>query len=836
MPRKNREPEPVFSSWDELSGDQDQHPHWQRLTRALRALGPAALTDRADAARRLLHETGVSYNVYGAADGARQPWPLDVVPLLIGSDDWAAIEAGLIQRAELLNLILTDLYGPRDILRRGLLPPALVYGHGGFLRACQDIRLPSAHQLPLYAADLVRDRAGQTWVLADRTQAPSGIGYALENRRVTSRVLPSLYREAQVHRQEPFLRALRSNLIAAAPPAARHDPALALLTPGAHNETYFEQALLAQKLGLQLVEGSDLLVQGGRLRLRALGGLTPIDVLWRRVDDAWCDPLELRADSFLGVPGLVEAARRRQVSVVNPLGSGVLENPALGAYLPALARHFLGEDLRLPSVDSYWCGDRQHLQHVLANLDRLVIKRLQRHPGQRSVFGATLSAQELAAWRERLLAQPAQYTAQAAVTPVPTPSFGGAQLGMRPVLLRAFLTAGAEGYRILPGGFARVGPQADTLFISNQAGAMGKDVWVLASEPETDTAAAVLAPVVGAAHGGLPRRAAENLFWVGRYLERSVASLRLLRLTLERLTDTDAARDPAALGSQRLLTRTLTHLSGTYPDTVDPIAIAEPLWTLLTDPRRPGSVAFDLQALAQAAETAREHLPQDALHLLVDLSAPLSRLPQAPADAEQMHSVAQQALHGVLALCGALAGDAPQDAGWHFLELGRCIERGQNLGVVLRSLLCSPAPMAATPTAIETALAFGGSLPAYRRHGPEAPALRLALELLLLDAAQPRSLMRQLQDIERHLAALPDPARGVQLNPSGRLALDAITRLRLLDIASLATADGLDQTALDQFLGRGDYLLRELSDAICGAHFQPPVAPHSLLRVPTESP
>jgi uncharacterized alpha-E superfamily protein len=315
-----------------------------------------------------------------------------------------------------------------------------------------------------------------------------------------------------------------------------------------------------------------------------------------------------------------------------------------------------------------------------------------------------------------------------------------------------------------------------------------------------------------------------------------VASLRLLRLTLERLTDTDAARDPAALGSQRLLTRTLTPLSGTYPDAVDPSVSAEPLWTLLTDPRRPGSVAFDLQALAQAAETAREHLPQDALHLLIDLSAPLSRLPQAPADAEQMHSVAQQALHGVLALCGALAGDAPQDAGWHFLELGRCIERGQNLGVVLRSLLCSPAPLAATPTAIETALAFGGSLPAYRRHGPDAPALRLALELLLLDAAQPRSLMRQLQDIERHLAALPDPARGVQLSLGGRLALEAITRLRLLDIASLVTADGLDQTALDQFLGRGDYLLRELSDAIAGAHFQPPMAPHSLLRVPTESP
>jgi len=834
MPRNNSQSRPAFSSWDQLFLDDDQHPHWQRLTQALRALGPAALTGRADEARRLLHETGVSYNVYGAADGTRQPWPLDVVPLLIGSDDWAAIEAGLVQRAELLNLILTDLYGPREILRRGLLPPALVFGHGGFLRACQDIRLPSAHQLPLYAADLVRDRAGQTWVLADRTQAPSGIGYALENRRVTARVLPSLYRDAQVHRQEPFLRALRGNLMAAAPPGARSDPALALLTPGTRNETYFEQALLAEKLGLQLVEGSDLLMRGGRLRLRALGGLTPIDVLWRRVDDAWCDPLELRADSFLGVPGLVEAARRRQVSVVNPLGSGVLENPALGAYLPALARHFLGEDLRLPSVDSYWCGNPQHLQHVLANLDRLVIKRLQRRPGQRSVFGASLNTQELAVWRERLLAQPGQYTAQAAVMPVPTPSFGGTTLDMRPVLLRSFLTAGNDGYRVLAGGFARVGPQADTLFISNQAGAMGKDVWVLASEPETDTAYLTPAPVVGAAHGGLPRRAAENLFWVGRYLERAIASLRLLRLTLARLTDNDAAREPGAVDSQRLLTQTLTHLTGTYADPVNPSQdIGEALSSLLADARRAGSVAHAVQALAQAAETVREHLPEDALHLLVDLSMPLSAVQPASGEPEQLNSAAQQMLHGLLALCGALAGSTEQDDGWHFLELGRCIERGQNLSVVLRSLLCSAAPASTMPAMIEAALGFCDSLPAYRR-GAAVPALRLALDLLLLDARQPRSLMRQLQGIERHLAAVPNAGEGVQLSATGRLALEATTRLRLLDIASLDAADGLDRGVLDQFLGRGEYLLRELSDAIASAHFQPPVAPHSLLRVPTE--
>ncbi|MGK2942648.1 MAG: circularly permuted type 2 ATP-grasp protein [Immundisolibacter sp.] len=828
----------AYSSWDGLSLDDDRHPHWQRLTRALRELGPAALTGRAQEARRLLHETGVTYNVYGAANGVRQPWPLDVVPLLVGSEDWAVIEAGLVQRAELLNLILTDLYGPRDILRRGLLPPALVFGHGGFLRACQDIRLPAAHQLPLYAADLVRDGAGQTWVMADRTQAPSGIGYALENRRVTARVLPSLYRDAQVHRQEPFLRALRGNLVASAPPAARDDPVLALLTPGVRNETYYEQALLAEQLGLELVEGSDLVMRGGRLYLRALGGLTPIDVLWRRVDDAWCDPLELRADSFLGVPGLVEAARRRQVSVVNPLGSGVLENPALGAYLPSLARHFLGEDLRLPSVESYWCGDPQQLDHVLAHLPQLVIKRLQRRPDERSVFGANLKPKELAVWRERLLARPAQFAAQAAVAPIPTPSFGGRSLSMRPVLLRAFLTAGSDGYRVLPGGFARVAPQADTLFISNQAGAMGKDVWVLASEPETEAVYVPATPPTGAAHGGLPRRAAENLFWVGRYLERAGASLRLLRLTLGQLADNDATPDPGAGDRLHLLMQTLTRMTANHPDLVhletDGTALPGLLTTLLTDRSHAGSVAFDLQALAQAAEAVRERLPEDALHLLADLPTPLASPRADLATPEYTTQVTQQLMHGLLAVSGALNASTEQDAGWHFLELGRCIERGQSLSVALLGLLCITAPQLPAPPFVEAALGFCDCLPAYRRYRQNQPQLRVALELLLLDPRQPRGMMCQVQGIEQHLAALPRAVDNAQLDASGRFALDAASRLRLLDLADLDITAGLDRSALDQFLGRGEYLLRELSDAIAIAHFQPPLVPHSLLQVPAE--
>ncbi|WP_372695798.1 circularly permuted type 2 ATP-grasp protein [Immundisolibacter sp.] len=827
-------PSELAASLAEWSGlpDDTRHPQRARLTQALEALGPQALGNRAQEARRLLHETGTSYNVYGMADGARRPWTLDVVPLLIGSDDWAAIEAGLAQRAELLNLLLTDLYGPRETLRRGLLPPALVFGHGGFLRPCQDIRLPSAHQLPLYAADLVRDCNGRTWVLADRTQSPSGIGYALENRRVTARVLPSLYRDAAAHRQEPFLRALRGNLLAAAPPAARHEPSMALLTPGPHNETYYEQAQLAGLLGLQLVEGSDLVMRGGRLHLRALEGLTPVDVLWRRVDDAWCDPLELRPDSFLGVPGLVEAARRRQVSVVNPLGSGVLENPALGAYLPALARYFLGEELRLPSVDSYWCGDPQHLSYVLEHLPQLVIKRLQRRIDERSVFGANLSRRERDMWRDRLRAQPAQFVAQTAIMPRPAPSFVDQQLQQRPVLLRAFLTAGNDAYRVLPGGFARTAPQADTLFISNQAGAMGKDVWVLASEPEPETMQLPATPPAGMAHGELPRRAAENLFWAGRYLERAIAALRLLRLTLDPLADSM----PAPWTTQRLqaLVQTLGRLTANHPGAATqaaPETLPHRFLDLLTDAQHPGGVAFNLQALGQATEAVRERLPEDALHLLTD--APWPPTPADPSEpVERLAVTSQRQLQALLALAGALHDALEHDTGWHFLELGRCIERGQNLGVVLRSLLCD----AASPPRLDAALAFCDAMPAFRRHRQQRPETTVALELLLLDQRQPRSLAAQLRAIETHLAALPHGSDGVRLDTAGRLALEATSRLRLLDLTTFTGDQGLDAAALDQFLARGEYLLRALSDTVASIHFQTPAAPHPLLHVPADPP
>jgi uncharacterized circularly permuted ATP-grasp superfamily protein len=496
-------PPDLLASYRQVPGVYDEmltaegrvREHWAHAGHVIGNLGLDELLYRRSEARRLLDDDGVTYNVYGQDDPSDAPapsvapWALDPVPVLLASDEWADVEIGVIQRAELFNLVLTDLYGPRQLLRRGLLPAELVLGHSGFLRQCDQIRVPGSQQLFSIAVDLGRDPSGRSTVLADRTQAPSGAGYALENRVVVSRVFPSLYRDSQVHRLAPFFRTLRASLQGVAPPGA-DDPRIVLLSPGPWSETAFEHAYLASHLGYPLVEGADLTVRDGRVWMRSLRRLERVDVILRRTDAWFCDPLELRPDSKLGVPGLIEAARLGAVSIVNTLGSGVLENPGLLPYLPRLAQHLLGEPLLLPSVPTWWCGEEESRRHVLAHLDRLVIKPIARRAGPTAVFPWELSHERQDELRLRIEARPADWVGQETVELASVPTLTPTGLEARQTVLRAFAVARQDSYAAMPGGLTRVAGAggaaegAPSARISNQAGAISKDTWVLASEPE----------------------------------------------------------------------------------------------------------------------------------------------------------------------------------------------------------------------------------------------------------------------------------------------------------------------------------------------------------------
>jgi uncharacterized circularly permuted ATP-grasp superfamily protein/uncharacterized alpha-E superfamily protein len=831
---------PLSGSYDEMvGGDGRIRDHWAGLGRTLDEFGFEELNDRRGQVQRLLDDDGVSYNVQSGPAGRPQRWHLDPLPVLLSSEEWAGIERGAIQRAELLNLVLADLYGPRELLRRRLLPPDLVYGHPGFLRPCDQIRLPGSQQLVTSAVDLARDSEGRWWALSDRTQAPSGAGYALENRVVVSRVFPSLYRDAQVHRLAPFFRALRAGLVAAAPPTAT-DPRVVVLSPGPLSETAFEHAFLASYLGYPLVEGTDLTVREGRLWLRSLGNLEPVDVVLRRVDTWFCDPLELRPESQLGVPGLVEACRRGTVSVVNTLGSGVLENPALLAFLPALAKTLLGQDLRLQSVPTWWCGEPASCRYVLAHLDELVIKPVARSIGHEAAVGWQVPKAQLDDLRRRIEHRPHAWVGQTPLALASAPTLSGDGLDARRTVLRAFLVSRGESYMAMPGGLTRVAPTNDGILISNQAGAVSKDTWVLASEPEVPNGYWLRSgPAVAAVDpaASMSSRAAENLFWLGRYAERAEDLVRLVRVVNDRRNEFEHGTNPAGTACLRVLLATLTETTRSYPGFVGDGSAGRlespgpELRSLLLDEQRPGSLAYAVRRLLNCAQAVRDQLSIDTWMVtrvlrneLLDLGTQQSERQNA------LQAKLSRVMQSLLALSGLVGESMVRDPGWRFLDAGRRIERGIQLAGLLQSTVGEARGQATDSLLLESALTTSESIITYRRRYRSQAQLETVLDLLLLDPDNPRSLVYQVDALTTDVGALPDRVGSRRISEAGKNTLATSTALRLVDTAALATPDAESgYAALRSFLAQMSERLARIGDSIHDAHFMTLVPQRTML-------
>lgn len=822
-------------------------PLWNDLVHTLQGMGVDEVARRHRELLKLLRENGVTYNVYGDPDGNNRPWQLDPVPLLISHEEWQNIEAGLLERAELLNLILDDLYGSRELIRLGLLPFELLYNHAGFLRACDHIRLPGKHQLVLYAADLARGEDGRMWILSDRTQAPSGAGYALENRLAMSRILPDMFRDTPVHRLDRFFQSLRAGLNAIAPPAAEN-PRVVVLTPGPLNETFFEHAYMAAHLGYPLVQGNDLTVRDGYVWLKSLSGLQRIDVILRRVDDGYCDPLELREDSRLGVPGLLEAARRGNVAIANPLGSSVLENPALLPFLPAIAQHFLGRPLRLPSAATWWCGQPRELEYVLKNLQHLVIKPINRGAGKASVFGNQLSSRQLAEWRERIRAHPALYVGQEheSFSSVPSVVAGGYE--PRQAVLRCFAVATRDGYAVMPGGLTRSAPQKGSMPVSNQMGAMSKDTWIVASEPQTVSSPVISLPPerVNQHYSSLlPSRVADNLYWVGRYAERAEGGIRLLRTILKQLYNNPDRSDPGYQDCLFSLLRSITWLTHTYPGFVaadsnknsEVIAAGkrlnspEPeLLSIALNEERVGSLAHTLCSLVQTSYAVRDLWSADTWRVMDELEHRLAQ-PNQSSDTSlwQLQEYLDQGITTLSAFSGLVMESMTRGHGWLFLDLGRRLERALLLISLLRSCFSTAQSHAVETLLIESLLDTSDNLICYRQHYRNYLELPSFLELLLLDENNPRSLAYQMARIQEHLSKLPRERVAKRSSQEERLALEASSLLGLanLDDWLLVSASG-GRVHLEQALSRLYSLIIGISDTVTAAYFQHGQVPYSL--------
>ena len=878
---------PHGEQMDEMLGqDHRIHPHWSSFMEALNTLGLAEMASRHQEVQRLLRENGVTYVVHGEQHGHR-PWELDPIPLIISSTDWDAISAGLTQRAELLNLILIDLYGERRLIKDGLIPPEVVYTHAGFLRPCAGL-IPSGFPFLLsYAADLARGPDGRMWVLSDRTQAPAGASYALENRTALARALPNFFGEVGVHRLSSFFRSLQNSLFElplqyqsgqseSTPRITQrqtHNPHIVVLTPGPLNETYFEHAYIANYLGYTLVQGDDLTVWDGRVWLKSIDGLRPVDVILRRVDDIFCDPLELRQDSRLGVAGLLEAIRHGNVIVVNPPGSGALENPSLMPFLPKIARHLMGEDLHLPSVATWWCGEPKQRDYVLANLKGLVIKPIYRRPGSRPLFGTELSDAELETLRAQITAEPHRYVGQEYIRASTTPSLVEGRLEPRRAILRAFLFAEKDGYAVMPGGLTRCESETEALTVSIQNGGISKDTWILAPAPEPHISLWKSQRTgrmqTAEASGGLSSRAAENLFWVGRYAERAEGHARLLRIMLDKVKMDKMGLETSHLGKSvapgtssietlgedtreiseliylRSMLRSLTGLTSSHPGLVSDKgeqSLESELLSIMFNTANSGSLVSTLQALVTAAYAVRDRWSTDTwrvMNRIEDLCTDLEKSVPEDAGAQiRTDLVLQEAELASLdqlviflsALSGLNAENMTQTIGWISLDMGRRIERSLLLIVLCRSSLVAVQDGWIEDLLLESVLAAAESLITYRRRYRSELHFPTALELLLLDADNPRSLLYQLKRLEAHIGVLPREKRRYRLSEEEQLILEALTQLQLSDTIELAAHSErtTQRTGLEKLLVRLAQILIDISDVLTQTYFSHVQRPQQL--------
>lgn len=749
-------------------------PHWRRLLDNLQRSSPAQLAQRQDMLNRQIHENGVTYNVYADPKGADRPWELDLLPNLIEQGEWQYLAAGIAQRARLLNAVLADIYGPQTLMQEGLLPSELVFGHNNYLWPCQGIRPPADIFLHLYAVDLARSPDGRWWVTADRTQAPSGAGYALENRMIVSRAFPDLYRDLQARHLAGFFRTLQETLARLAT-AGTDTPLVVVLTPGRFNESYFEHLYLARQLGYPLVEGTDLTVRDATVYLKTLNGLRRVHAILRRLDDDFCDPLELRTDSALGVPGLLQSVREGRVLVANSLGSGVLESPGLLGFLPAINEHLFGEKLMLPSIATWWCGEPPVMAHALEHMAELVFKPAFPSQSFGPVFGRDLDVAQREALSARIKARPYAYVGQAIAQLSQAPVWHGERLGLQPraVGMRMYAVAAEEGYRVLPGGLTRVAAHADADVIAMQRGGASKDTWILGepapSAEQWRAQRALGVQDVIRRDPYLPSRVVENLFWFGRYSERCDDSARLLRIVLTRHVEGD---DAQALHAAVALAQALNVM----PDEGE---LEAGLLTALVGADWPFSLRNNLQRLQWAASQVRGKLSRENWHALVELQRESARLELLGADLGEALDLLNRLVVSLAALSGFALDDMTRDEGWRFLMIGRRLERLHFLCTSLAASLRSEQVF--EPSALEWLLELANSSITYRSRYLAEAQLIPVLDLLLLDPQNPHAVLFQLRQVVRSLRRLHDDLR----TPRDASFASLIERLTAFDLGAL---------------------------------------------------
>jgi uncharacterized circularly permuted ATP-grasp superfamily protein/uncharacterized alpha-E superfamily protein len=789
--------------------------HWQSLVTAFGGIAPDKLDQRQERVRRMRHEDGATYNPFDDASGKGTPWALEMIPLPITADEWRVLEAGLVQRARVLERIVADTYGPQRLLQNGHLPAELIFANPRFLRSCHGIAPPGNRHLTFYAADLYRGADGRFRVFRDYGDTPAGLGYALENRIVISRVFPDLYHRNQICRLAPFFQTLHRSLIDRAP-SRRDEPGIVLLSSGPDSRIYFEHALLSRYLGYPLVEGQDLTVRKGEVFLKKLAGLEPVQTIVRYIADANSDPFVGSRFAVGGVAGLIQACRQGRVNITNPIGSGFADTPALAVFLPDLCRQLTGTEPLLENHPAWYCGTEAGRGHVMANLTRLIVEPAM----QRSV--PLQPSKDPAA---EIAAAPHLYMAREPLIPSTVPAWSPAGVVSRFTLMRFFVCATDDGFTVMPGGLAITAADESSFLHGSPERQQSKDIWILSDQPVVPVSLMSSLETVAAFKRGsdLPSRVADHLLWLGRYLERAEGLIRLLRSVFRRLAGEARPADIPELPFLLNLLRSKASIPG-EPDKGDGIPRYRKLVAGLNDalfhPDRPDSVAVILRRVQDAAKNVRDRLSLDSWRVINHLdgfgdalaSDPLERL--------------DETLFTLSAFSGLAMESMTRGLGWRFMDMGRRVERAMHQTHLIRTGL--PLVCEASHSSLEALLEVADSIMTYRARYRTVFQLAPVLDLLMMDESNPKSLAFQCSQIAGHVEALPRQEDRRYATIEERLALEMLTAVRLLDVSgSDCGMDDDRRAALQAFLETMDRRLIDFAQQVSAAYLtRIPSTPH----------
>ena len=818
----------LFDQYKSLTYDEmfDEHhgvrTHWEKLYKALETLDDEQFRQRQSDIDWRLEENGVSYNVYDDPEGFNRPWRLDPIPFIIDSKEWDQIESGLKQRALLMDHLLKDIYGKQRVLKEGIIPAELVFSHQGFIRAAHNLMHSKERALKIYAADLSRGPDGKMWVINDRTQAPSGLGYAIENRLAMNGAMHEIYGNIGMRRLSNFLDDFKAMLYGAASTQGK-EALHVLLSPGPYNEAYFEHSYLSYFLGLTLVQGDDLLSKDGKLWLRTLRGLRRVDTLLRRVDDLYCDPLELHSESQLGVAGLMQTLRSGHLTMANPIGSGLLENSGLNPFMNAACRFYLDEALQIPQIATWWCGQKKERDYVLEHLSTLIIKRIDRSLEPHTFVGERLSQKELEHLRHAIVAEPYRYSGQERVEFSSVPTYNGKRIEARKAMIRAFGVGTNDGYSIMPGGLVRVGYGDDSLKISNQNGGGSKDLWVVDEDREqSEVPSSIYTHAnVAAQNDFLTSLRAENLFWLGRYLTRSIIAARMLRTALKLSSNLYRSEQRYSDKSLMLFYQALTHLTMTYPGFLDnqPQAFSE-IRQVIIDPTRVGSLAQSLKMLADTNASIKNMFSQESWRIFDKLMRDFSTFSRNKNSASRMLAGGvENLLMQLMAYRQLIEESLFAKESQLLYGIGNSLERAQLVVSKCRGLLVQAVEPQAQNEVLENLLLSCEKFNAYRSKYRLGLHLEPVMEFMLLDRSVPTSLVSELDQLQHHLKELPHFHSDAYLSRFEAPVFEAYSLLRLAKMEKLTQSNEGVRKELDLLLGRIGSLMADASNELGKTYF-----------------